>query len=199
MTLFFTSDTHYNHNNILNLGDGRPFKDIEHHNMTLVNNWNNVVGVEDTVIHLGDVAMGMWPDGLKYVKMCVGRKILVPGNHDRISSIYSQTRREGFMPDYLEVFDEVWDEVSSIQLSGFRFAISHYPYNGDSHDGDRFTKIRAVDDGTPLIHGHTHCDEDNRIGWSNNGTPQFSVGVDANNWTPVSESEILEWYSTTVK
>ena len=197
---FFTSDTHFNHANILNLGVGRPFEDIDQHNMHLVGQWNSVVGPEDEVIHLGDVALGLWPEGLKFVGMGLGRKILIPGNHDRISSVESQKRRERFWDDYTEVFDEIWSEVAEITLSdGTEVLLSHYPYEGDSHDGDRFTSIRAQDEGKILLHGHNHCAPEERFSRSSRGTLQIAVGVDANDWTPVSEDQVIEWISTIEK
>ena len=30
----------------------------------------------------------------------------------------------------------------------------HFPYEGDSHDGDRYRRARPVDDGVVLLHGH---------------------------------------------
>lgn len=194
---FFTSDTHFNHANILNLGDGRPFDDVGHHNMYLVDRWNTVVSPEDEVFHLGDVALGPWPTGLLMMVLCLGRKILIPGNHDRISSVESEKRRERFLPDYEDAFDEIWTEVSDIELSdGTKVLLSHYPYEGDSHDGDRFTSIRPVDEGQILLHGHNHCGPEERISWTSRGTMQIAVGVDANDWTPVSEDQVIEWIST---
>ena len=39
--VFFTSDTHFNHTNIIRFCS-RPFKDVEHMNETLIANWNRV-------------------------------------------------------------------------------------------------------------------------------------------------------------
>ena len=53
--LFFTSDTHFSHANIMKFC-GRPFKNVGEMNNTIIKNWNDVVGPEDTVFHLGDLA-----------------------------------------------------------------------------------------------------------------------------------------------
>ena len=50
---FFTSDTHFNHANIIKFCN-RPFKDVEQMNETLIANWNRTVGIDDTVFHLDD-------------------------------------------------------------------------------------------------------------------------------------------------
>lgn len=197
MTFWFTSDTHFSHENILNLGDGRPFKDIGQHNEVLLANINAVVHSDDTLIHLGDVALGPFnpePVGLSYVKRIICRTVLIPGNHDRISSVCKPAYRAKWLPVYEDAFDVIWDEVSSFALNDIHFNLSHYPYNGDSQkDIERHADIRAVDYGTPIVHGHNHCGPEIRESFSAKGTPQFAVGVDANNWAPVHEDVIAEW------
>lgn len=46
--LFFTSDTHFNHTNILQYCN-RPFKTIDQMNETIITNWNRVVGPDDVI------------------------------------------------------------------------------------------------------------------------------------------------------
>ena len=41
--LFFTSDPHFGHNNILRFCH-RPFQDMKHMCQSLIDNWNSVVG-----------------------------------------------------------------------------------------------------------------------------------------------------------
>ena len=55
--VFFTSDTHFGHENILKFCN-RPFSSIEDHDLALINNWNSVIGNDDTVFHLGDFCFG---------------------------------------------------------------------------------------------------------------------------------------------
>ena len=191
MTKWFTSDTHFSHRNIINLGAGRPFKDIQEHNEMIIKNWNEKVQPDDIVFHLGDVALGPWPEGLDAVKRLLGYKILVPGNHDRISSVEKEKRRERFLPDYEDAFQEIWDEVSETTVGEHDVLISHYPYTGESHDdrGDRYTHLRPVNTGQILVHGHTHA---RSVVTRHEGTLQVSVGVDAWDFGPVSEDQVLE-------
>ena len=51
--VFFTSDTHFYHANIINFCK-RPFANVETMNEALIENWNAVVGANDIVFHLGD-------------------------------------------------------------------------------------------------------------------------------------------------
>lgn len=54
---YFTSDTHFYHGNIIRFCN-RPFEDVEMMNETIISNWNNTVGLDDTVFHLGDFCLG---------------------------------------------------------------------------------------------------------------------------------------------
>jgi len=54
--VFFTSDTHFNHANIIHYCQ-RPFKDAAEMNEILVANWNRTVSNDDTVFHLGDFCL----------------------------------------------------------------------------------------------------------------------------------------------
>lgn len=78
---YFTSDTHFNHTNIIKYC-ARPFRDVGHMNRELIARWNARVKPEDTVYHLGDFAMGSrtrWPE---FREVLNGSIVLVLGNHD---------------------------------------------------------------------------------------------------------------------
>lgn len=79
MTTFFTSDTHYGHNNIIKYCN-RPFKNVTEMDEALIANYNAKVGPNDEVWHLGDFSFDRNP--AKYFNRLNGRKFLVKGNHD---------------------------------------------------------------------------------------------------------------------
>lgn len=87
-TTFFVSDTHFGHQNILEYMPQRKTlgATLEEHNESLVENWNSVVSVSDTVWHLGDVVFGPATNHT-YVGRLKGIKKLVMGNHDRLKYI----------------------------------------------------------------------------------------------------------------
>lgn len=199
MAVFFTSDTHFGHKNIIKYSD-RPFKDVTHMNEMLVYLWNQTVGPDDTVYHLGDVALGPIEGSLSYISRLNGSKVLITGNHDR--NFHLGRRSAGLEPHewdgkYLEAgFDAVYRSLVIPDVGPFaQVALSHFPYQGDSHDGDRYEQARREDDGTPLIHGHIHSHGD-PITWTTKGTVQVHVGVDAWGYRPVSEHQIKELVGT---
>ena len=48
MMMYFVSDLHFGHNNVL-VYDNRPFKTIEENDQTIITNWNNAVGMDDEI------------------------------------------------------------------------------------------------------------------------------------------------------
>lgn len=187
MTIFHTSDTHLFHTNIVKY-DGRPAATIQEHDEMIIRRWNETVMPWDTVIHHGDVALGKWPVGIQKVHLLNGYKVLVPGNHDRISSVEKESRREKYRSDYTAVFQEIWPEVVEYEINGFPVILSHYPYEADHSENPRFMDIRAKDEGVVIVHGHTHARETHSF--SHLGTLQVHVGVTAWDYRPVAEQEI---------
>lgn len=79
--VFFTSDTHFYHGNIIRFCN-RPFKDMEMMNETIISNWNNTVGQDDIVFHLGDFCLGGSAEWTKILDRLNGKIYLIMGNHD---------------------------------------------------------------------------------------------------------------------
>lgn len=78
---YFIADLHLGHKNCLSF-DNRPFTDIETHDNTIIDNWNNTVGIEDEVYLLGDIS---WYNSIKTLELLNnlnGEIHLIKGNHD---------------------------------------------------------------------------------------------------------------------
>ncbi len=127
MTIFFISDLHLGHKNILSFTEGyREGATTEEMNFWLVDQWNSVVGKGDIVYVLGDVAFGH--ENLKYLNKMKGQKFLIRGNHDGGD---------------LEVFKPYFQNVYGlIKYKGLW--LSHAPIHPNS--------LR----GTVNVHGHLH-------------------------------------------
>lgn len=196
MSVFFTSDHHLGHERILELGAGRPFPNISVHNNMIRQNWWETVFPEDTVYVMGDIAMGVdFEKNVNIFKALPGRKLLVPGNHDRIfSGANNASRIERFWSVYEDAGFEILPENTSTVLEtayGLQeVLVSHFPYSGDSHSVvDRYASHRFVDEGLPIVHGHTHS----RNVLNESNPLEFHVGVDAHDYKPVHESVVVEW------
>ena len=191
MAIFFTSDHHFGHRNIIDY-TGRPFRTVPEMNRELIWRWNNAVNESDTVYHLGDFAMGSIDEGLEIISQLNGTKILIVGNHDRPFAHNKRARPAqiaSWSKRYLEAgFAALMESTTFGLSSGEVVALSHFPYEGDHFDGDRFEAARLPDQGLPLLHGHTHKAE--RVSHSKAGTLQIHVGVDAWEFTPVHEAMI---------
>lgn len=115
--IWFTSDTHFGHNNIM--AYCRPqFSSLDEMEGTIVRNWNAVVRPDALVYHLGDFA---WKTSdAKRVRPHLNGSIrLIVGNHDDIPSLASaglfqriylwkQFREEGFTASHIPLrFDQL--------------------------------------------------------------------------------------------
>lgn len=82
---FFTSDTHWNHGNIIKYQPNRECQDIEEHNEKLVERWNRKVPKSAIVFHLGDFGWYKKQDYDKaraLIKSLNGQIFWIKGNHD---------------------------------------------------------------------------------------------------------------------
>lgn len=174
--LFFTSDTHFGHENIIKFCN-RPFANAQEMNEALINNWNRVVGPDDTIFHLGDFAFGgsyLWNNMLDRLN---GHIHLIIGNHDR------KNLRQG----YIQKFDSISPQLQ-ININGRSVYLNHYPFlcYGGSYRGDK--------DAVWQLFGHVHSGpfstgkDDERLKML--FPYQYDVGVDNNNFTPISWEDV---------
>lgn len=192
MATWFTADTHFGHARIIELCE-RPYGNVDEMNEALVNNWNALVADDDIVFILGDLALGKIDDSLVYVAALNGRKVLVPGNHDRVWTGYPKTGkpvREVDIDRYEEADLIIMGGGEPMTLhrdNGDQWILCHFPDIGDSHDEDRFDawRPRPPRQGEVIVHGHVHTK------WRTNG-PRINVGVDVWGYRPVREDEVAE-------
>ncbi|MGH8828492.1 MAG: metallophosphoesterase family protein, partial [Jiangellaceae bacterium] len=193
---YFTSDTHYGHQNIIGLCD-RPYADVHHMDVHLVNRAASILTVEDELWHLGDVALGYLDDTLTNLARIAVDVTLVAGNHDRCHP-YNGTRGERFVDVYRErcqLRELILTNTTLTLSNGAEVKVSHFPYSDPTLAGredrhgkvitDKFAPWRAVDDGSWLLCGHVH------ESWRQRGR-MINVGVDAWGGNPVSEDDIVE-------
>jgi len=170
--IFFTSDTHFFHTNIIRYCK-RPYRSTEEMNESLINNWNSVVPPDGIVFHLGDFCFAGSDKVKELTSKLNGKIILIKGNHDHISRT-------------MERFFEHVSYEMSIEIDKHKLYLNHYP----------FLTYAGIYNSRPTIQlfGHVHS------GIHNSGkdkgrlkylfTTQYDVGVDNNDYTPVSWEKI---------
>lgn len=177
--VFLTADTHFGHANIcvFNNRDGsplRPWDSVAEMDEEMVKRWNETVGPNDKVYHLGDVVINR--KALTILDRLNGDKVLIKGNHD----IFKLT-------DYTKYFRDV---RGYHVMNGC--VLSHIPVHKDSIA--RF--------GTN-IHGHLHanrvrkpCGVDAKTGEILYSTDidvdYFCVSVEHTDYRPISFEDVLQ-------
>ena len=177
--IWFCSDTHGFHQNILKYCN-RPFGSVEEMNDALVTNWNSVVKPDDYVYHLGDFCFGnvdKWNWFLEPGKLN-GHIHLILGNHDP-----ERVFREGTL---IERFDSIEFQHILI-IEGWTVILNHFPFASFSNNFDHkviqlFGHIHSGPEGIGNV-----LPEGKTLQWN-----QYDVGVDNNNYTPVSWTQIKE-------
>ena len=170
--IWFVSDTHYGHANMLRFktADGnllREFDSVEHMNETMVENHNRVVKPDDIVYHCGDVFFG---EGWRYLPRLQGRKRLILGNHDNAKGQYIQNNFQKIL---------VWR-----MFPEFGIVVTHIPIHSGSFEMRDMVNI----------HGHTHrnwVQTTNDAGLSINDPKYFNVCVENHDYTPIHLEELL--------
>jgi calcineurin-like phosphoesterase family protein len=173
MAVFFTSDQHFGHANIIAYC-GRPFRNVEEMNREIVARHNARVSPDDVVYHLGDFSLQerLVPQILPLLN---GRKTLVMGNHDKCFKDKKAVSR------YLHYgFEHVCVELVYPPLDA---KLCHMPYAFDGEADRRYFDKRPKDDGGWLLHGHVH------ERWKTKGR-MINVGVDQWSFAPASEEEL---------
>lgn len=176
--IWFTSDTHFGHKNILRFCK-RPWDTVEEMDEGLIQNWNRVVGKDDIVFHLGDFAFAPNSQWKKLIDRLNGHIHLILGNHD-------VTRWPG--DKIMELFKGVYNQLY-IQIDNQWIYLNHYPFlcYGSTY---RNNPVWALS-------GHTHICKIKNTGkdferMSYLFPIQYDVGVDFNDYTPISFKEIKE-------
>jgi calcineurin-like phosphoesterase family protein len=97
--LYFTSDTHFSHFNIITACN-RPYKSAEEMNEKLISNWNKTVYKDDEVYHLGDIAFfrstngnGLKINPKNLLSKLNGNIIYIAGNHDKNNGLTIKNHR----------------------------------------------------------------------------------------------------------
>ncbi|MBS4914262.1 MAG: metallophosphoesterase [Veillonella sp.] len=169
--IYFTSDFHLGYPKVIKHRK-RPFTSVEEMNETLIANYNSMVTDKDTVYLLGDMTQYVEPEAANVMLARLnGKKILLVGNHDKVNKYDAR------------IFKEICDYKFLVHKRAL-MALMHYPMLA----WNRYQR------GSYMLHGHIHStgeyNESNRA----EGIRRYDVGVDANNFYPVSLDKILKFF-----
>jgi len=191
---FFTSDQHFGHFNIIKHCQ-RPYSSYEEMDEDMIAKWNSLVGENDIVWHLGDLAwFRLSKDEIveRYLKRLNGKINIVFGNHD------------GAIKDFPNLFNEAYnrgnevknrksltkEEYIKIKIKKKSFVLSHYCMM--SWPGKSYNKKR---EGSYHLFGHSHT---HPIHKPYKFIPcSYDVGVDNNNFYPIPFDEIIKKLEST--
>ncbi len=167
--LYFTSDSHFGHENIIKYCS-RPFKSVSEMDEELILRWNKMVPANGIVIHAGDFTFKSRRDILEYRSRLNGTIYITPGNHDN----YKELVKAGAFQGIQGLFDiSVADpEIEDMQ----RITICHYPMISwnQSHRG------------AWQFFGHHHGS------YTPEKIVQIDIGVDNFDYAPVSYQKLKE-------
>lgn len=165
--IYFISDTHFHHSNIIKYCN-RPFKDINEMNETIISNRNSSITKDDIVYHLGDFCLSNDDEIKSIFNRLNGNKILIRGNHDRKPVKFYENIGFEVLTHALIVLDE------------YKLMLSHVPLPD--------VKIK---EGYINLHGHIHnkkISDDYPKNYSENR--HINLSVDSTDFKPVSLGEI---------
>jgi calcineurin-like phosphoesterase family protein len=161
---YFTSDTHFGHVFALTKRK-RPFASLQAMDEFMIARWNETVGPDDEVYHLGDVAHAAHESIAGVLERLNGRLHLMLGNNDDRAALEATGR-----------FASI-GELRELTFGEQRVFLCHYPLREWPNDWR----------GAWHLFGHVHGKHDD----DPNGL-SIDVGVDSHRYAPISYARVAE-------
>jgi calcineurin-like phosphoesterase family protein len=158
-----TADQHWNHARITEFEPVRTTLPADHNEIMLAR-WRETVAETDTLIHLGDVALGKKADFEEIGPHLPGRKFLMRGNHDRAPTSWYESHGFTLIPEFC------------LDYGGYRVRFQHRP---------DYERVYVRYPKTLVVHGHVHSKTlDDR--------KQINCSVEATDFRPVWITDVLD-------
>ena len=134
-------------------------------NNTIIENWNSIVGIKDTVYHLGDFGIGRQIELLSIMDKLHGSKIVIKGTHDKNLTI--------------PIGNHIVTENLLTEIDTNKIFLSHYLHKvwPESHYGSWH------------LCGHSHGAQNEYIAKEGK---IIDVGVDSFDFKPISFEQVCE-------
>lgn len=195
--IYFSSDWHIGHEAVIRYSN-RPFTGCEHMHRVLVNNYNSTVGKNDLCYFLGDIGLTSGDTVKNVIQQLHGTKILIVGNHDKkgrqfwhscgfaavMNGAMLMINKEKVTLSHCPIYGVYREDTS-----GMRGVVDQSNWHGEEKNYKKGFSLPDI--GQFHLHGHVHSPNGGKskkiLG------KQYDVGVDANNYRPVSISVIESW------
>ena len=152
----------------------RGFTSSQEHDEAIIKNWNEVVGPDDIVYHMGDLMLGDNAHGIECVERLNGHIKLIRGNHDTDA----RWKLYGTLPN-VELIG--WADV--IKYKKYNFYLSHHPTLTSNLEKAPHLRMHLIN-----LYGHTH-----QMGKFYQDMPfMFHVGLDSNDNRPILLDDAIE-------
>lgn len=178
MTIYFTADTHFDHEGILLHQPARldAFGCLEEMNTHLIDAINAVVKRDDTLWHLGDFCWRASRAGHFRQRLNVRKLFVCQGNHD-----------SGSLRKHVSGMWDMSCQKFSVRDEIFKIHMCHYP----------LLSWRALHHGALHLYGHSHGMYEDLLDEMFPGRRAMDIGVDAiyrliGEWRPISLDEVIE-------
>lgn len=156
------SDTHFYHENI-----GKYCSRPENWQELIIKNWNDLISPNETVLHLGDFALGKKAHFELLTGILNGKLFLIQGNHDRLSQTYCEAHGATLIKNSFQI-------VLKPQIN---LIFSHRP-------------IVPLDHGWINLHGHIHNVPPPPEG-SNLGPNHINMSIEVREYRPWRLKDII--------
>ena len=156
--VWFCGDTHFGHANIIKFCD-RPFSTANEMDEALIANWNDLIGKDDHVFHVGDFSFHTADKTIEILKRLNGHKYLIIGNHEKVVLSNDSVKKQF-----------VWIRPAyDLRIDNDTICMYHYAQRvwNKSHNGSFH------------LYGHSHGTLE-KIPYGKS----MDVGVDCNNYFP---------------
>lgn len=165
-TIYFMSDLHYNHRNILTMNDKRSeFECIENMNKYILEELKTKLTPEDILFDLGDMVWKSEAHELIKIIDSIPTKNFYKlwGNHDNFNLFKSVEDKFTLLTDYIDI------QIKDQEGEQYQVSLFHYPIEDFNH----------MFHGGLHLFGHVHGSLDKEYATGNNPRLMADVGFDS--------------------
>lgn len=195
--LYFTSDLHLGHENIIKLCD-RPYQDTNEMDKAIIFNWNSIITDSDTIFILGDFSWRLGDSEIKnYLSQLAGNKIFIKGNHDKNEKPFPVIY-DGFVNIKVrDSDDKAFDGYQHITLCHYPMLSWYQSHRGAWQLFGHWHNVKV----TPTLLEDRKAEfevkeyvKEEHLYMDRLRKNQYDVGIDGNSYKPISYDHIKRFF-----